>query len=171
MDFVTKLVPQWKEADQCDSVETTETNVASSEGGFGIKVSTMKLGYSYCIHIMFRTEEDWEERSDIFSHCANGDMELVLKFIDENPSKVNEVDEEGRRYLSVYVFNSLFHWACDRGDITIVRKLIECGADSMLKDRDDLLPLDYACICQHYDIIDLMVSFTQDSSSVERTWC
>lgn len=41
VDFVTKLVPQWKEADNVEKLETTETDVSSSSSGFGIAVSKM----------------------------------------------------------------------------------------------------------------------------------
>lgn len=52
---------------------------------------------------------------------------------------------------------SLLHWACDRGDLTVVKELMERKAVFSKKDDDDLLPLDYACICEHYDIIDCLV--------------
>ena len=52
---------------------------------------------------------------------------------------------------------SLLHWACDRGDFEIVKHLIENNADFSKKDADDLLPLDYACICERHDIIKYMV--------------
>ena len=45
MDYVTKLVPLWKKADEVQQMETKEGNVASTDSGFGLKVSTMKLGY------------------------------------------------------------------------------------------------------------------------------
>lgn len=41
VDFVTKLVPQWKQADHCENLETTDSGESNMSGGFGLKVSTI----------------------------------------------------------------------------------------------------------------------------------
>ena len=47
IDFVTKLVPQWKQADHCETLETTDSGESNMTGGFGMKVSTMTIPYIF----------------------------------------------------------------------------------------------------------------------------
>ena len=68
-----------------------------------------------------------------------------------------ECDENGRTYrFLVFLIFSLLHLACDRGNLEIVQTLFKYDVNFTMKDQDDLLPLDYACICQQYDIIEYL---------------
>lgn len=49
------------------------------------------------------------------------------------------------------------HVACCEGDITIVRRLLEMGANVHIKDRFDRTPLTDAIECDHHDIIKLLL--------------
>lgn len=87
-----------------------------------------------------------------------GETAKVIDYIERNPDKVNECDDCGRRYrFLICISCSLLHLACDRGDIDIIETLFKYDVDFNTKDSDDLLPLDYACICQQYDIIEYLV--------------
>lgn len=98
VDFVTKLVPQWKEAEEHDKMETTEGNAQSSEGGFGLKVSKMIMELECLLIIMNRSEDENEISDTIFIRCADGETDVVLQYIHDNPDKINDTDENGRRY-------------------------------------------------------------------------
>lgn len=69
-----------------------------------------------------------------------------------------------------FILYSLLHWACDRGDLTVVKELMERKADYSKKDDDDFLPLDYACVCEHYEIIDCLVENMWFVWLLEGTW-
>ena len=51
----------------------------------------------------------------------------------------------------------MLHWACDRGNEVVVRFLLDQEVDVHVKDKEELSPLDYACICEHQTIIRLLV--------------
>ncbi|KAK8823463.1 hypothetical protein WA577_002383 [Blastocystis sp. JDR] len=138
VDYVTKLVPLWKKADEVQQMETTEGNVASTDSGFGLKVSTMKLG----------NEEDWKEGNDVFTYMGEKNEEKVLKFIESHPEDINKQDSNGR---------TLLHWACDRGSLPIVEKLLEHGCDVHIKDQDEMTALDNALVCEQYEIATLLL--------------
>ena len=88
----------------------------------------------------------------------SGEIEKVIKYIERNPDKVNDCDENGRTYrFLVFLIFSLLHLACDRGNLETVQTLFKYDVNFTMKDQDDLLPLDYACICQQYDIIEYLV--------------
>ena len=53
--------------------------------------------------------------------------------------------------------HSLLHWACDKGNLELVKLLLASGAELQIKDSDDLIALDYACICEEREIVDYMV--------------
>lgn len=53
VDFVTKLVPQWKQADHCETLETTDSGESSMSSGFGMKVSTMTIPYIFYSHFYY----------------------------------------------------------------------------------------------------------------------
>lgn len=158
VDFVTKLVPLWKKADEIEQIATTEGNVASSDSGFGLKVSTMSVGYSLVRGMMRRSEEDWKEGDDVFYYMGEKNEDKVLHFIQTHPEEVNQKDGEGRTCsFTRIITHSLLHWACDRGSSTIVDKLVEQGADVSLKDNEGLSALDYALTCEQYDIASTLV--------------
>ena len=52
----------------------------------------------------------------------------------------------------------MLHWACDRGNGVLVRFLLDQEVDVHVKDKEELSPLDYACICEHRAIIRLLVN-------------
>ena len=39
----------------------------------------------------------------------------------------------------------------------LVKELLKQGADMLVKDSEDMIPLDYACVCEEREIIDYMV--------------
>lgn len=98
VDFVTKLVPQWIEAENHDTMETTEGNIKSSEGGFGMKVSKMIIELKCLMIVMIRPEDENDVSDTIFNHCADGETDVVLQYIREHPDKINDTDENGRRF-------------------------------------------------------------------------
>ncbi|KAK8802973.1 hypothetical protein WA588_002132 [Blastocystis sp. NMH] len=132
VEFVTKLSPEWLQGKENEKGED------STDGGFGLKVSTMQLG----------SESDWKEGTDVFYYMGNKDDAKVLSFIEANPNRLNEKDAEGR---------SLLHWACDRGSEAVVKRLLECHVDVNGRDNEGLTPLDYACYCEREDIAKLLL--------------
>lgn len=94
----------------------------------------------------------------MFTYMGEKNEEKVLGFIESHPEDINKQDSNGRTFvLCLSLIPSLLHWACDRGSLPIVEKLLEHGCDVHIKDQDEMTALDNALVCEQYEIATLLV--------------
>mmetsp|Transcript_11293 Transcript_11293/g.12942 ORF Transcript_11293/g.12942 Transcript_11293/m.12942 type:complete len:282 (+) Transcript_11293:67-912(+) len=92
---------------------------------------------------------DWENKEGILFNAQAGDTAEVEKLVNKKGSTVlQEKDEDGLTAL---------HWACDRGHIGTVVKLVSLRAEIDAQDDDLLTPLAYAVISGHEEIACFLV--------------
>ncbi|XP_064395739.1 uncharacterized protein LOC135342805 [Halichondria panicea] len=53
--------------------------------------------------------------------------------------------------------DGLLHWACDRGNLNMVKLLVKRGADVNIEDTDNQTPLHYAVSCDHHAVISYLL--------------
>jgi len=112
----------WDDNDESD----TPAEASSSSGGDG-------LGQS--VSVMMPPSPSAIDKS-IHGLALSNDVSGLITLLEQRPeTELNAVDEFGYTPL---------HLACDRGNIDIVRLLLEKGADRNLKDPDNLSPLELA---------------------------
>lgn len=79
-----------------------------------------------------------------------------------------EAGANPRRHEAGYARQAPLHYACRSGHhVTIVRLLIEAGADVNTKDRAGWTPLHYACRHGHADIVQLLLDAGADVNAKE----
>lgn len=105
-------------------------------GTFGVKMSMMAQP----------VEENIDASS--FDVCKQDDLEKVKTTL--NKSNVDQVDESEMTGLM---------WACDRGNLPIVKYLIEdLGADVNKQDGEGQTCLHYAVSCEHIELVKYLTS-------------
>ncbi|KAF8560275.1 hypothetical protein OG21DRAFT_47726 [Imleria badia] len=97
----------------------------------------------------------------LHAFAIQGDVDKIGRFLAENsPVDVNLRDEYVRFTvpsqshgddISLQGYTAL-HLACDRGSLPVVKVLIEYGADTTIKDPDDLTGIELAQIAGHDEI-------------------
>ncbi|MBP5426882.1 MAG: ankyrin repeat domain-containing protein [Clostridiales bacterium] len=103
----------------------------------------------FCVS-MIRLNEFYSKKKNIFDKCIDGDVKTLEKLIEKeklagNEDCVNEVNEKGKTPLIL---------ACLHGNIEVVDKLIELGADINRIERvNGWTPLYAACVCGRVDIV------------------
>ncbi|EPQ61397.1 hypothetical protein GLOTRDRAFT_17904, partial [Gloeophyllum trabeum ATCC 11539] len=91
---------------------------------------------------------DGEQSNTIHAFALAGDTEKLQQFLSTRPNlDVDEPDEFGYTALQL---------ACDRGNLAMVKVLLDQGADPTLKDPDDMVPMELAKIAGHEDIVKLL---------------
>lgn len=94
----------------------------------------------------------------MFSYMGDKNEEKVLEYIESHPEDINLRDSNGRTLTQCNsLIRSLLHWACDRGSMTVVKNLLDKGADVRIKDLDEMTALDNALVCEQYEIAILLV--------------
>jgi ankyrin repeat protein len=102
--------------------------------------------------VLARTEENLkDEEKSLFDWCKEGNVEKIRELL--NPDNINHQDEDGL---------TLMHWASDRGHSTVVRLLVERGANLNIQDVDGQAPLHYASSCGHQDIVTFLIAAGAD---------
>lgn len=59
-----------------------------------------------------------------------------------------------------------FHLACRKGDESIIKYLIDKGANTSVVDRDGCTPLHYLCEAENYEMIKYVLPFCKGSKDV-----
>jgi ankyrin repeat protein len=75
----------------------------------------------------------------------------ILKFVDES------VQQQLSNLTDVNHMTAL-HLACINGQLNSCKALLLAGADPLLKDKDDMMPLSYACLHSHRRVGDYIMS-------------
>ena len=111
------------------------------------------LGYQYLIdsldpsQISFLSIKDNNGCTPLYYACKNSHLECIQAFIDQCPDIVIDfmkvANNDGTTPLSVKIGRggTILHVACNKGDINVVKKLLEAGADPNVIDRFGFTPL------------------------------
>ncbi|KAJ4484817.1 ankyrin [Lentinula edodes] len=104
-------------------------------GGMGVSVSSMSAP---------ETDSD----NTLHGLAITGDVSKLETLVALDPDiNINALDEFGYTPL---------HLACDRGNPEIARFLLSRGADTSIKDPDDMTPLELAQTAGHENIVELL---------------
>ncbi|KAI0080300.1 ankyrin [Panus rudis PR-1116 ss-1] len=140
----------WKEG-----TTASETQATSSKGGTGGSNNDTAgqsnpsggggMGMGVKVSTMTTEGEGSREGNSIHGFAIAGDTEHLKTYLQTHPNAdVNKRDEYGYTPL---------HLACDRGHLSVVKLLLEHGADRSIKDPDDLTALELASIAEHDEIV------------------
>jgi hypothetical protein len=144
--LVSSFVPNWEQHVQEELSSSTDIS-EDSEGGTG-----KGGGGGPTVSVLARTEENLkDEEKSLFDWCKEGNVEKIRELL--NPDNINHQDEDGL---------TLMHWASDRGHSTVVRLLVERGANLNIQDVDGQAPLHYASSCGHQDIVTFLIAAGAD---------
>ena len=70
------------------------------------------------------------------------------------------IEEAKSNIESRTIFNKTpFHFACRKGDETLIRYLLDKGANPTVVDRDGYTPLHYLCEIENYEMIKLILPY------------
>jgi acyl-CoA-binding protein len=149
-EYVKKLddvVKKWRNGYSKGSEESTgsspreEFSDADRKGTFGVKMSVMAQNEN----------EANQENVSTFDICKSGDLNKLKAAI--NATNKDQVDENQMTTLM---------WACDRGNIEIVKFLVdELGVDVNKQDADGQTCLHYAVSCEHLDLVKYLANLKQ----------
>lgn len=84
----------------------------------------------------------------IFDHVKESDLANLNIKLKDNLELLNETDGDGM---------GLIHWAADRGDVNILKHLINLNVNINMLDADGQTALHYAASCDHLDCVKLLV--------------
>ncbi|ESN96232.1 hypothetical protein HELRODRAFT_68450 [Helobdella robusta] len=124
----------------------------------GSKAKTgLGLGVSKFVH----QENDLNENNkSIFDFCQEGNLEKLNEML--KPSQIDDKDENGM---------SLLHWSCDRGNIEIVKYLLEKGANINLQDDELQTALHYAAFCNYIEVVKVLIEHGADCNIEDSSKC
>ena len=112
-------------------------------------------GYQYLTdsldpnHILFLSIKDNNGCTPLYYACKHSHLKCIQAFIDHCPDIISDHDimkianNDGTTPLSVRTGSggTILHVACDNGDINLVKKLLEAGADPNVTDEFGFTPL------------------------------
>ena len=111
------------------------------------------IGYQYLIgsldteQISFLSIKDNNGCTPLYYACKNSHLECIQAFIVQYPDVVNDLmklaNNDGTTPLSVRTGSggTILHVACGMGDIYLLKKLLEAGADPNVTDKFGFTPL------------------------------
>ena len=85
----------------------------------------------------------------IHDAAEEGDLEEVMRLIQEDPEIVDEIDDNESTAL---------HLACIDGHVEVVSYLLDQGANINTTDNVDATPLYYACYEGRLEVVELLLS-------------
>ena len=100
--------------------------------------------------------------------CENSHLECVREFVVQIPDVICDLMKAANKYgatpLSVRGDNdrTILHVACEKGDLSIVEKVLEAGADPIITDRLGCTPLHYACKNSHLECVSELMAQIPD---------
>ena len=95
----------------------------------------------------------------LYYACKNSHLEFIREFMVQFPDVICDLlkvtNEYGDTPLSVQGDDdqTILHVACEKGDLPIVKKLLEAGADPNVTDILGCTPLHYACKNSHLECV------------------
>lgn len=119
---------------------------ASVFDGMGISISTLHASQE---RDTTARGGGWKEGESLFAAVVEGDVEKVVALVNTLGCDVNLRNEGGMTAL---------HYAADRGNLVLVKLLVEHNADVNIRDNEDQSPLAIAEICDHQDIVSFLIT-------------
>lgn len=87
------------------------------------------------------------KRDSIHDAVRTGNSQKMMEIISKRPDRVNEKDDFGTTPL---------HIAVEKGNIPIIKQLIQKGAEVNAKDNDGRTPLDFLAMRPNEEIEELL---------------
>ena len=119
---------------------------ASVFDGMGISISTLHASQE---RDTTARGGGWKEGESLFAAVVEGDVEKVVALVNTLGFDVNLRNQGGMTAL---------HYAADRGNLVLVKLLVEHNADVNIRDNEDQSPLAIAEICDHQDIVSFLIT-------------
>ena len=109
-------------------------------------------GHHHLIELLAPSPESFHFKDNdgctpLYYACKNSHLEFIRKFIVQIPDVISNLmrvaNNDGTTPLSVRTGSggTILHVACDKGDINLVKKLLEAGADPNVTDKFGFTPL------------------------------
>lgn len=89
-----------------------------------------------------------DSEKNIFDYVKDGDLNKIKSILKSDIKILEAIDDDGM---------GLIHWTADRGDINILKYLIDMKVDINLLDQDGQTALHYAVSCDHVDCVKLLI--------------
>ena len=95
----------------------------------------------------------------LYYACKNSHLNCIREFLFQAPDVISDLmkiaNNDGTTPLSVKTecSGTILHVACDRGGSSIVKKVLEAGADPNVTDKLGCTPLYYACRNSHLECV------------------
>ncbi|KAI8332770.1 acyl-CoA-binding protein [Blakeslea trispora] len=135
IDSVEDLKVGWSRQGEYEYIPSLQ-ELKEAEGISNVAVSSMAI------------EKEEEESQDVFGYTRLCDLEKLSKVIKSDPEAIN-TKQDGLSPL---------HIAADRGYTDVLKLLIEAGADINSKTDDEDTALHLACIAEHLDAAQFLIS-------------
>ena len=153
INVVESIAPGWNEMDESKLVEVIQSlqesapknNNGGGTGGSSMapSVSTMVMGED---DIAF---EDQTPVEKLFTFASDGKVNELIDALKSQRLDVDSIRGEDEE--------TLLHMACDRGDLEMIKRLVELGADVESVDVDGLTPLAYSLVNDNEEACVLLI--------------
>jgi len=104
--------------------------------------------------IVKRTLNDYKKETNIFDAADTGDLDLVMKLVEEEPGLIYKTSDSG--------FAGPLHFAAKSGHVKVARYLIEKKVDINRKTQSSRTPLHLACEQGHVSMVKLLLFMGAD---------
>ena len=121
--------------------------------------------------ISFLNIKDNNGCTPLYYACKNSHLECIQAFIDQCPDIISDsmkiANNDGTTPLSVRTGSggTILHAACDKGDFSIVKEVLEAGADPNITDKLGCTFLHYACKNFHLECVREFIDQISDVDS------
>ena len=138
-------------------------DVTDAQGHTPLHIAGMR-GHQSFIKLLTPTIEsfhlkDFDGCTPLYYACKNSHIECVREIMVQIPDDIGDLLKVANKYgdppLSVRSDNdqTILHVACEKGDLSIVKMVLEAGADPTVTDKLGCTPLYYACKNSHLECV------------------
>ena len=149
---VQALVDNGAALDVTDTYGRTPLHFASMSGHYRLMTLLAPTPESFCL-------KDYDGCTPLYYACKGTHLECVKEFIHKIPHIICDmmkvVNKYGATPLSVRADDdqTILHIACKNGNLSVVKKVLEAGADPNVTDKFGCTPLFYACKNSHVECV------------------